>query len=248
MRIANSYGQKLSRAKAPMFLSNLLMGFPDQAGHKLVAEILNNRPEYLSLEHHKRLLKLVDLWELSGRNWQNRKFWKENQVDLNALFQELNSAVRVWIVPSPFRDRHHGRLFLNADSTSYGSTPETGLGWLVMLWTHENQELWGGRCQRCQKFYVKNSQRQKVYCSQRCGSADTGSGEKKRQQRAETRARRIEQANRLVSEWESMRKSSQWNYTGNWKAFIADKMQGEGVTASWVTRYVNKGEIRRPAA
>jgi len=96
-----------------------------------------------------------------------------------------------------------------------------------------------GKCYRCRRYFLnKSKRRNKVYCSQRCGHTTTAiksTRKRRRQQREQTLKRVRTELRNLVPDTP---KASQW------KRYLARRA---GVTNKWITRAVNKGELRLPA-
>lgn len=144
----------------------------------------------------------------------------------------------------------HGRTILIPTNTGRGH-----LLWLPTLpnfhvhsWKHQAlahfmdlivNPQWhklGGPCERCRKYYVKKTFRQKTYCSRRCGSVMTAA--------ITTRKRREDQRTHKL--WRAQEAANGWTTipTRNpWKVWVSART---GITVKWLTRAANRGDLREP--
>ena len=94
-----------------------------------------------------------------------------------------------------------------------------------------------GPCARCGNYYMKKRASQKVYCSRRCGNAATAV--------VRTRERLDkEHVDKLRRTQAAMQKWSTARTKDDWKVFVSKREPG--ITPKFLTRAVNKGELKPP--
>src|SRR5439155_24780289 len=100
-------------------------------------------------------------------------------------------------------------------------------------------ERLGGPCDRCARYYIKKTIRNKRYCSRRCGSMATAI--------ASTRRRLDqEQKEKLHRAEVALRVYAKANTRLAWKDWIS--LNVPGITRKWLTRAVNAGKLKVPKA
>jgi hypothetical protein len=172
----------------------------------------------------QELRRLVSNWQASGPNL--RKFFAQNP----ALKQwSMQGHMTLW--PSDT-----GRGHLEWSSQSARSQKEEALQQFMELISNPRWHLLGGPCRECGMFYVKNTKRQKVYCSRACGSKATA----KITQRA-TRA--SESAVKLATAQKEIDKIFAKGAGCDWKRLVSKRT---GYTLRWITRSANKKLLRAP--
>jgi len=101
-----------------------------------------------------------------------------------------------------------------------------------------------GRCKRCGRFFYNASRRKKrVYCTGPCARAAEAAKAHQRKRREEHQSELAETA-KAVKKYESLspeRKSG----IRNWKQWVAGEA-GPEITTNFITRAVNRGELRPP--
>jgi len=138
--------------------------------------------------------------------------------------EELFGKERVWLKPAG------GKPMLN---------PETeALCLFHLLTVIPNCEKIAGPCPRCDRFYIKKRASQKVYCSRRCGNAQTAIDRTSRRRDKEHSAK-LARAKRAIREWKHARP------TDEWKQWVSKRIPE--MTPKFLTRAVNKGELKEPA-
>jgi hypothetical protein len=178
------------------------------------------------------------------------------------LCSELRRLVKAWLESGPdlkkmleadkvlSRNVRHGRTLLVATGGGRGhllwlpnppcSSPASwdyqALAMFMDLIVHPYWEKLGGPCARCGDYYIKKTRRQKVYCSQRCGSATTAIPATRRK-RAEEHAEKLRRAQVASAEWITTRTKDGWK---DWTS------SHTGITMHWLTRAVSNGELRPP--
>jgi hypothetical protein len=204
-------------------LKSVLIGQPDDLEN--ICYLLNGKePQELGSE----LLKLVETWQKSGPNLG--KMLRDNKI--------LAARVR------------HGRTLLAPTNTGKGHllwlpTPRgldphswkgLALAHFMDLIVNPRWHKLGGPCQRCDKFYVKKTSRQKKYCSRRCGSATTAVATT-RLRRLEERSRKVHLAQDAANRWVKVRTRD------SWKDWVSTQTK---LTAKWLTRAANRGDLKTP--
>jgi hypothetical protein len=204
-------------------LNSVLIGQPDDL--EGVCYLLNGKAP---LELCSEFRKLVETWQKSGPNLD--KMLKDDTV----------LAARV----------KHGRTLLAPTSTGKGHlhwlpTPRgvkahswkgLALAHFMDLIVNPKWHKLGGPCQRCKKYYIKKTLRQKAYCSRRCGSEMTGIAAT-RKRRQEERVRKLRQAQESASRWTTTRTRQPW------KEWVSIQTK---ITVKWLTRAANRGDLRAP--
>jgi hypothetical protein len=204
-------------------MKSVLIGQPENL--EVICSLLNGEePQELCSE----LRKLVETWQKSGPNLA--KMLKDDAV--------LGVRVR------------HGRTLLAATSTGKGHlvwlpTPRDvnahswkglALAHFMDLIVNPKWHKLGGPCQRCHKYYVKKTCRQKMYCSRRCGSSMTALATT-RKKRIEVRVQKVIRAQAAANQWATVRTRRRW------KEWVSIQTM---ITVKWLTRAVNKGDLRAP--
>jgi predicted GIY-YIG superfamily endonuclease len=95
-----------------------------------------------------------------------------------------------------------------------------------------------GPCARCSNYYLKKRASQKVYCSRRCGNATTATI-RTREQRRDAHEQKLRLAAAAAQKW----KKAQTRL--DWKEWVS--RHESGITSKFLTRAVNKGELKAPA-
>jgi hypothetical protein len=97
----------------------------------------------------------------------------------------------------------------------------------------------GGPCARCDRFYIKNTPRQKKYCSPQCGMSTTALSATRKRREAEY-AMKLLKAQQLVEQYGNRRTPK------GWKEWICAKTMG-GITEKWLTRAEGLKRLMPPA-
>jgi hypothetical protein len=133
----------------------------------------------------------------------------------------------------------HGRTILVATNTGKGhllwlpnpkgfdpsSWKDQALTHFMDLIVNPQWHKLGGPCQRCGRFYVKKTSRQKAYCSRRCGLAMTAIA-RTRKRREEEHARKLRLAQAAARDWSTARTADPW------KEWISARTK---ITVRWLT-------------
>ncbi len=167
--------------------------------------------------------------------------WQKSGPNLNKLLgsdSALNTSVK------------HGRTLLVPTNTGKGyllwlpnppvsnpfSWKDQALAHFMDLIINPQWHRLGGPCERCGKYYVKKTARQKAYCSRRCGSANTAMASTRRKREKE-RADKMRHAQAATDKWARVGSRQPW------KLWVSMKTK---ITIKWLTRAANRGELRHP--
>jgi hypothetical protein len=214
----------------------LLLNEPSTEDLEHICSVLNGEKQP---ELQLPLRRLVKSWQASGPNLKKM---------MHANFEEWRDVQESWKatwVPS-YTGRAHLLLLPDLPSThmeqgqdgAYRPTPEGGA--LVLFYSLTLNPEWdrlGGPCERCAKYYVMNTVRQKKYCSRRCGSFATATAST-RKRLDEEHAHKLRRAQAAAQMWSKTLTSL------DWKRWVSRKEPD--MTPKWLTRAVNKAELSAP--
>ena len=202
-------------------LKSVLIGQPEDLNS--ICSLLNGEepPELCSA-----LRKLVGTWQKSGPNLA--KMLKDDEV----LAARVKHG-RTLLAPT---DTGKGHLLWRPAlrGSNAGSWEDQALAHFMDLIVNPQWHKLGGPCQRCGRYYVKKTSRQKAYCSRRCGSTRTAMATT-RKRREEERASKLRRAEEAASCWAKVRRRQAW------KDWVSAKTK---ITVKWLTRAVNRGDLR----
>jgi hypothetical protein len=189
---------------------------------RTICSILNQER---TAELKREMRRLVQAWQDSGPNLM--KMFKDHP--------ELDGSIakaKAELVPS-----NTGRAYWKPNPPQGRSTDQDyALAHFLALIAHPAWERLAGPCQRCGDYYIKKTKRQKVYCSQSCGSAYTAAL-LTRKRRAENHQRDIHAALEWANKW--VIASTPFTC----KKWIASHTS---LTVKWLTRAENNGELALP--
>jgi hypothetical protein len=212
----------------------LILNEPSIGDLERICDVLNGRK---APQVTPELVRLVRLWEGSGRNLQkmmhaNSELWRDVQDVWRAeWFPTKSGGAKLALFP----DLPISKMKQD------GPTPE-GQALLLFhaLTLGHWEKLCESPCARCGNYYIKKRKSQKVYCSRRCGSL--ASAEKSTRERLnQEHTQNIDRARKAIREWKPS--------NGDWKEFVSGKT---GLTVKWVSRNTaNKKyphrELRQPS-
>jgi predicted lipoprotein with Yx(FWY)xxD motif len=89
------------------------------------------------------------------------------------------------------------------------------------------------------RFYIKNTKRQKTYCSRQCGTANTALTATQKRRQLEY-SRKLMIAQRAIEQW-----SKKGSPRTSWKKWVTARTKNE-ITQQWLTRAVNSGKLAAP--
>lgn len=178
----------------------------------------------------QELHRLIAEWNKSGPNLD--KLFKQNP-DLQ------ESCTRGTTLLIPTRDGV-AQLAWTPDRTGPLNSPqkEAALSCFAQFLVNPLALKLGGPCARCGKFYIKNTTRQKTYCSGRCGTARTALSATQ-QRRQAGYAKKLLMAQQAVEQYGKARSRK------GWKEWVLARTKGE-ITDKWLTRAVNLGRLAPP--
>jgi len=188
--------------------------------------------------------------------------WQRHKGDYRPVQCELRRLVKAWFDSGPnvmklFSDdpvlalaAMHCRAHLIATKTNRarvicmtvpenmppGEPLETALGLFLGFLIDPYNEKLGGPCKHCDKFYVKKTKRQVVYCSKRCGLNHT-SQSVLRKRRQQDHLATLKRAERSAAMWAKTKTSK------DWKSWVAREPL---ITKNFLTRAVRNGELSEP--
>jgi hypothetical protein len=209
---------------------------PDRSGKPLQFGPFFNRLE---------LRRLVEAWNNAGRNAQ--KMLRQHR-ELDPYF-EIDDG-RAPFQGLPQFDGTGLKLYLFARnpvdfSRVSGDDPtiaQARMCFMSFLLNADRDRLSEKPCARCGNYYLKNTSRQKVYCSRKCGRNATAASATKKRLDAE-HAGKLRIADELAQEWRFSRTKE------GWKRWVSKQSVREGVrlTPNFLTRAVKKGQLTEPS-
>lgn len=223
----------------------------DRAELKLICDVLNGC-RFHGLQSELR--RLVDSWQRSGPSLT--KMLEEEKPGVPAigdpfpssLSESINRSCRLKWVPT---DSGNARLAFEVEpsripypqgSSLYRRTTAEvkrkarAIGLFALLTLNPEWDKLAGPCARCGNYFIRRRASQKVYCSRTCGNAATAA--------VRTRERLdIERADKLKRAQAAIAKWSLTHSKDDWKFFVSKR---EGITAKFLTRAANKGDLRVP--
>ena len=173
------------------------------------------------------LRKLVEAWQNSGPDL--RTMLRTNKVLAASIKRSIcylepygKGGKLVWMPRTAGKGELGGKW--------------AAISMFVTLVVHPQLDKFAGPCSRCSKFYLKNSARQKVYCSRSCGARQNAL-QANRKRRAKQHHDKLVRAQIALETW---RPSAALR---DWKTFVAAKT---GLTSRFLTRAVNNGQLIPP--
>src|ERR1035437_8994158 len=203
------------------------------------------------------LRQIVKLWQASGPS--TLELFVENPT----LSRELQAAWRPLLLPTKSGNANINFVGGWGAKEMVAGLGEAGLRHqaVVLFNALIVNPLWGklaGPCPRCQNYYIKKRESQKVYCSRRCGNAAT----------AEARTREVLEKDRLTKLRMSVEEIQNWTISRtkeDWKPWVAKRVtkrmlkellragtrklpaeKRASITSKFLTRAVGKGKIIPP--
>jgi len=102
-----------------------------------------------------------------------------------------------------------------------------------------------GRCKRCLRFYWNQwGHSDKEYCGKRCASRDSATHTTQRR-RSEQRQGKLRAAQRAIKKFEQLPREKSLRHSPTWTKWVAGEA-GPEVTPNFITRAINKGELKPP--
>jgi hypothetical protein len=177
----------------------------------------------------KELRRLVQAWFRSGPNVQKL-------LGANPMLDQEARKFRPHFIPT--KGRTAALAFLVTPEYSSTADPlEIALAHFLAFLLNPHNEKLGGPCKHCGRYYLKNTKRQNVYCTQRCGLKQSSQNaiDKSRKREYE---KKLLKAKLSMEEWAAMKTTKDWKVWVSGRAFISK---------NWLTRAVKKGELVEPA-
>jgi hypothetical protein len=198
-------------------------------------------------------------------HWLNDLNWEWRDTDITEAQQELRRLIAEWNRSGPnlltlFKENPELQASCTAGTTllipnrdgvaqlawfpgpaghKNGSQKDVALTRFIHFLVNPLAPTLGGPCERCGRFYIKNTKRQKIYCSRQCGTANTAlTATQKRRQAGYSRKLII--AQRAIEQW-----SQKGSCRTSWKKWVSAHTKKE-ITQQWLTRAVNSGKLAAP--
>lgn len=222
-------------------LDSMLIGAPDIHTLEMFVQFLNGRG--LSRISQSRsgqgdgkdqlradqleVRRLVQAWFRSGPNV--KELFKSESV---LAHEAMN--IRVALIPGTYGAK---LAILDIGTNDDPRDPlSNAIGIFVQFLLNQENKKLGGPCRHCQKYFVKQSDRKRIYCSDICGHKNTGV-DANRRRRTEERKRRLERALRSKARWEKAKT------TVPWKVWVS---RDPLISMHFLTKAVRNGEIQEP--
>jgi len=184
-------------------------------------------------DKENKLRSLVSRWMASGPNLKK-------MLDDDPKLMRLVSPGKTQFYPGK---KGRGYLYWNP------SPPEEGL----KSWEIEAIEaftklitnpLWAklcGPCPQCEDYFLRKTDRKRVYCSQRCSSRHTAISATA-ERRLQTSKEKILKAQHEIEQWKKAKSKA------DWKVWISARTARSRIslTVHWLSRAVNSGLITPP--
>jgi hypothetical protein len=186
---------------------------------QFIVRVLNEEADAHELRKHVRR------WEASGPNL--RKLLTSDPE----LGRKLNEG-RTLLVP----DGASAKILPIPWGAGEGSlsSEQGAIAMFFTLVTHPMLPMFGGRCGRCDRYFIRKSKHRMRYCSPRCGRLQSA-------QRATKKARQEAHAAKVRTAQLAINSLAPATFKRNWKDVVTGRT---GISTRWLTRALNKGEIR----
>ncbi len=132
------------------------------------------------------------------------KLWMKSGPNLRKMFRKYPElAQRAKTGSTVFYDLPSGRGYLDwipiVNEKAALSPEDQALSLFMTLITNPQWKMFGGPCRRCNDFFLKKTQRRRVYCSRTCGSRITA-GQAVNRHRQQEHAKRLQLAQNAIEE------------------------------------------------
>jgi hypothetical protein len=188
-------------------------------------------------------IKTVEIVELRDELRRLFQAWLDANANLLRLFKAhpevavACSKGRTFLIPD--RDGHPQLAWSpEVPSDLNGDHKKAALVWFARFLVNPLASKLGGPCARCGKYYEKKTVRQKTYCSTKCGAGNTASIATARR-RARERVALLHRVQSVIDRYGEKKRRTEWRV---WTCKEA------GLKPAWLTRAINKGELRLPAS
>ena len=207
----------------------VLITEPDARDLAKIRDVLNSKsPDGAEL----RLL--ITIWQRSGPNlqkmlWADHVLWRELQATLNPLYLPTRTG-RAHLALFPAGDSHDAKHVARVMFVGFTLNPET--------------DKLGGPCPRCEKYFIRKTAKQSVYCSHRCASQATAI-KRTLEIRQERHAHKLDVAKEAIAKWNKL--SRQHRTRQGWKEYVAGYDPDAEITTRFLTRAVNQNALQAPS-
>lgn len=200
----------------------VLAGQPSRKDLVEICDVLNSKTEKGASE----LRSLVGRWFASGPNL------KQMLHPDSALWTAVQNSWSSLYLPTK-KGRAYIALFPDIPSDEKATAEDEAHLLFAALTLNPECNLLAGPCARCGDYYIKKTRRQKVYCSQKCGSAATALRTVRKKREVEHQ-RKITLARKVLSRWKPTNQKERWQ---DWVS------QRSSLTVKWLSRAANKGDL-----
>jgi hypothetical protein len=114
----------------------------------------------------------------------------------------------------------------------------------MMITLSPDWSKFGGPCPRCNKYFIRKTAKQSVYCSHRCASQATAL-KRTADVRQERHLYKLNVAKEAIIEWEKPWKRGRMKKS--WKEWVAAYNPDAEITTRFLTRAVNQGGLQAPS-
>ena len=188
-----------------------------------------NEPEARFLKTRTRLRQLIEAWKESGPNVE--KMLQQNPE----LARHVQQQWKAFLVPTNL-----GGAFLAFSPTTQNIALHQGeaaaLHIFMNFLIHPRWDRLGGPCARCGIYYLKKTERQKVYCSKTCGRHTTAAAATRKALERSKKAK-LQCAEEAIKSWEKGPRQQPW------KEFVSERCC---LTLKFLTRAVNQQKLYAP--
>ncbi len=183
-------------------------------------------------EVRQHLTEMVQGWLASGPVLSK---WAE--MKLSVGYPNLSGwegASRVMFRPEGPRLRY----FIKYAPRRRWSAWDHAVNQFLRLVTNPKCGQLGGPCERCGRYYIRAGRKPKRFCSKHCARTE-GAKTAMQRKREKAREEKLEAVTKAMAEWESRSRRAE-----KWRGFVCRKCPG--VTLTFLTRAIHKGEISEP--
>ncbi len=187
----------------------------------------------LRRETPHKLQHLVHSWTESGRDLQSMWHRSYETALLIDEFYQVHPLQMAWqstgnVLVHTFLD-HHLRT----------AEEEAARFFLTLIFNPLKDEL-RGPCPGCAKYFIRQTARNKTYCSRSCGARATAIAATMRK-RAEDREDKLQRSRAAIRRFEQQHKN---RTKVDWKKFVS--MCEPDIKSNFLTRAVKQGELESP--
>ena len=213
----------LDSVKAFVYALNAEVAFfPKPVNGELTLCKLDYRPVQTELR------RLVEAWYKSGPN-------VSKLLESEPLLERESRSFRAHMIPTQTAQAR--LLYISVPDNMDPRDPrETAFGLFINFLLNPFNQRLGGPCKHCNKYYVKKTKRQNVYCSRKCSLNHT-SLETNRRQRARENAMKLKRVKISLTAWSMLKRIS------DWKIYVS---KDTNISKNFLTRAQKHGLIDIP--